>query len=89
MNSLHLIISGRVQGVAFRAHTQKKAIEMGITGWVKNLPDGSVEVMSYGPKNILEKFLAWCHQGPPAARVNEVISEWELNQNPDEGFLIK
>ncbi len=68
----HLIIEGRVQGVFFRDSTRKEAIELGLCGWVKNRFDGSVEVVAEGPKEKVETLIAWCHHGPPIARVTKV-----------------
>mgnify|MGYP006093903505 CR=1 FL=1 len=70
--SVSLSIHGRVQGVYFRASAQKKAKELGITGWVQNCFDGTVESHAEGPKKQLEDFITWCHQGPPAAYVTSV-----------------
>jgi len=68
----HLIIEGRVQGVFFRDSTRREAIELGLCGWVKNRFDGSVEVVAEGPKEKVETLIAWCHHGPPIARVTKV-----------------
>jgi acylphosphatase len=68
----HLIIEGRVQGVFFRDSTRREAIELGLKGWVKNRFDGSVEVVAEGPKEKIETLIAWCHHGPPIARVTKV-----------------
>jgi len=68
----HLIIEGRVQGVFFRDSTRREAIELGLKGWVKNRFDGSVEVVAEGPKEKVETLIAWCHHGPPIARVTRV-----------------
>ncbi len=68
----HLIIKGRVQGVFFRDSTRREAIELGLYGWVKNRLDGSVEVVAEGPKEKIETLIAWCHHGPPIARVTRV-----------------
>ena len=68
----HLIIEGRVQGVFFRDSTRREAIELGLCGWVKNRFDGSVEVVAEGPKEKVETLIAWCHHGPPIARVTRV-----------------
>lgn len=68
----HLIIEGRVQGVFFRDSTRREAIELGLCGWVKNRFDGSVEVVAEGPKEKIETLIAWCHHGPPIARVTKV-----------------
>jgi acylphosphatase len=75
-----LIIGGRVQGVWFRDSTRGKAKELGVYGWVKNRSDGDVEVLAEGPADKMAQFIAWCHQGPPHARVNQVKEfpeEWE------------
>jgi len=74
MNTIraHLIIEGRVQGVWFRDSTRTEAIRLGLVGWVKNRFDGSVEVVAEGPREKVEQLTAWCHQGPPAARVTRV-----------------
>lgn len=68
--SIH--VSGKVQGVFFRASTQQKAVELGLTGFVRNEPDGSVYIECEGEEAALEKFKTWCHNGPPSARVNKV-----------------
>ena len=69
----HLRVCGHVQGVAFRYHTRSFALERALTGWVKNLPDGSVEIHAEGPTEELDRLQAWCEAGgPPAARVSSV-----------------
>ncbi|MBN1474695.1 MAG: acylphosphatase [Syntrophaceae bacterium] len=73
MKRLHVYISGRVQGVFFRAETQRAATGINLTGWVRNVPDGRVEAVFEGEDTNVDKMLAWCHHGPPAARVQEVI----------------
>ncbi len=75
---VHLIITGRVQGVWFRASTQEAADNLGIKGWVRNLPDSSVEVDASGETDTLEQFIQWCYKGPPGARVANIdIKELE------------
>jgi len=69
---LHLRIRGLVQGVSFRWHTRRIAGSLGLTGWVRNLPDGSVEVMAEGEEDALQNFIAWCRKGPELARVESV-----------------
>lgn len=69
---MHYVISGHVQGVFYRSNTQSKAIELGITGWVCNLPDGGVEVMAFGTEEQLKVLSEWLWQGPPAAEVTAV-----------------
>ncbi len=70
---VHIIVSGIVQGVFFRATTQSEANRLGLLGWVKNKPDGTVEISSEGEKESIERFIQWCHQGPPGAVVKNVI----------------
>lgn len=70
---LHFIIIGRVQGVFYRANTQRKANELGITGWARNLPDGNVEVTAFGDEQQLEIFTQWLWEGPTAARVEDIV----------------
>ena len=81
----HVIIKGRVQGVFFRSSTQDEAIRLGLTGWVRNCPDGSVEAVFEGDKKVIEEIIKWCHKGPPWARVNEVKVSWE----PYQGEFIR
>ena len=73
---VHLVITGRVQGVAFRYSTMRKAEKLGVTGWVRNLPDGRVEAVAEGPRETLERFVAWCGKGPSWGRVDGVEATW-------------
>lgn len=76
MKALHLMIRGRVQGVWFRASTQDTARQLKIRGWVRNTPDGAVEAHIQGDDAAVGAMLAWCRQGPPGARVDDIdISE--------------
>jgi len=68
-------VSGRVQGVYFRASTRDRARELGVTGHARNLADGRVEVLACGPVTAVEQLCAWLWQGPPAARVDAVVVE--------------
>lgn len=68
-------VYGRVQGVSFRAYTQRKAQQLGITGWVQNQPDGSVAAEFHGPPEAMAAMLAWCEMGSPAALVDRVESQ--------------
>lgn len=88
MSQVHLFISGRVQGVFFRTHTHKKAIQLKLTGWVRNSPDGRVEAYAEGEEDILEQFVEWCHQGPPAAQVENVEVKWGEGENQYKDFRI-
>jgi acylphosphatase len=83
---LHLLISGRVQGVWYRASTRTRARELGLTGWVRNLPDGRVEALAEGPCPQLEALLAWCHDGPILARVDGIEASWGQASGDFPGF---
>jgi acylphosphatase len=74
---VHLVVSGRVQGVAFRAYTEDQGRRLGVAGWVRNLADGRVEILAEGPREALESLVAFCRRGPPAARVEGVQAEWQ------------
>ncbi|HTQ28687.1 MAG TPA: acylphosphatase [Puia sp.] len=69
---LHLHIAGKVQGVFYRASAKEIADQLGIRGWVRNTQNGEVEIMALGDKQALERFVSWCREGPPKARVTEV-----------------
>ncbi len=81
------IVSGRVQGVFFRAHTRDKAISLGLKGHAVNLPDGRVEVLVSGPAASVDRFCDWLWQGPPMARVDAVQCE-PVATAPDQGFQV-
>jgi len=86
MIELHCIISGRVQMVMFRDFTQRKARSLGITGWVRNLPDGTVEVVAQGERPVLEELLRKLHRGPLLAKVAGIRTEWRPVSEPLVGF---
>jgi len=73
---VRIVVTGVVQGVAFRHRTMVEAERLGLDGWVRNLPDGRVEALAEGPRAGLESLVAWCWRGPPAARVSHVAVEW-------------
>ena len=73
----HIWISGRVQGVFYRDNTRKWASSLGLTGWVRNLPDGRVEVLAEGEKDSIERLEGLLKKGPPLSRVEAVQTEWE------------
>ena len=77
-------ISGRVQGVWFRAYTRDMAAPMGLNGYVKNLPDGRVEAVFCGPEEMVKQAIEWCHQGSPNSQVSKVEVAW-LNRIPEYG----
>ena len=72
MNALHLRIVGRVQGVGFRESMHQQAQRLGITGWVRNCLDGTVEAVISGDETAVSAMLDWCRRGPPLARVEKV-----------------
>ncbi|WP_254821502.1 acylphosphatase [Haloglomus halophilum] len=73
----HVFVSGRVQGVTYRATTRREAIERAVDGWVRNLDDGRVEAVFEGPESAVEEILEYCHEGPTRARVDGVTVEHE------------
>jgi len=77
---VHLLVSGRVQGVFYRQSTVDEARRLGLAGWVRNLPDGRVEVLAEGEREGLEALARFCRRGPPAARVDDVAAEWSALQ---------
>lgn len=87
MQTIRLIVKGKVQGVFYRAFIKDTAEQMGITGWVKNLPDKNVELVATSSENILKNFISICRQGPPRAIVEEIIKE-ELPVEQFNGFKI-
>jgi len=72
---VHVIISGRVQGVWYRASTKQKAEELELTGWVKNTVEGNVEAVFEGDESKVNEMIAWCWKGPPLAKVADVTIE--------------
>ena len=75
--TVHLIISGKVQGVYFRKHTQDISLQNNVYGWVKNLLNGDVECVLEGLKSNVDKVMMWCHQGPPGSHVDNVKIQYE------------
>ncbi|HEX9051349.1 MAG TPA: acylphosphatase [Anaeromyxobacter sp.] len=73
---VHLLVSGLVQGVAFRAYTVDEARRLGVSGWVRNLADGRVEAEAEGERRALDALVAFCRRGPPAAQVDDVQATW-------------
>ncbi len=69
---VHLIISGRVQGVGFRYSTFHQAVNLGVFGWVRNIPNNKVEAMFEGDNHIVEQMVQWCYEGPPMSRVDNI-----------------
>jgi acylphosphatase len=82
------LVSGRVQGVAFRAYTRAQANALALRGHARNLADGRVEVLAIGDADAIERLAEWLLQGPPLARVDEVVRESVPADTASEGFVI-
>ena len=84
----NVLVSGTVQGVFYRANTRDAARERGVDGWVRNLDDGRVEAVFEGPEEVVRGMVEWCHEGSPAAEVEDVAIEYG---DPEgiEGFEIR
>ena len=83
----HAFISGKVQGVGYRYSTMNEAKRLGLNGWVRNLPDSRVEAIFEGESEVVEEMIRWCHQGPIAAVVKDVLVEYSEAQGL-QGFEI-
>lgn len=73
--SCHVIVSGKVQGVNYRYTLRERAMELGVRGWCRNLPDGRVEAVFLGKSDKIQRLLSWCARGPLHAKVEDVIVE--------------
>jgi len=85
----HVIIHGRVQGVWFRQNTKDEALRLGVRGWVRNLPDRTVEAVFEGGKKKVEELVGWCHRGPSGAEVTSVDIAWERPRGEFTHFDIR
>jgi acylphosphatase len=85
---VHLHIYGRVQGVSFRYYARQRAQSLGLAGWARNSPDGSVEVVVEGPEENVRHFVNWAHQGPSMAQVDRVQIEREEPEQASQVFRI-
>jgi acylphosphatase len=86
---IHLMIRGRVQGVYFRASAVREAKRLGLTGWVKNRPDGAVELVAEGEEDQVKDLLAWAQRGPATARVDKVETRWKSYTGEYAAFVIE
>ncbi len=82
-------IKGRVQGVFFRAATRDEARRLGLTGFVRNMPNGDVEVIACGNRDALDELAAWLWRGPPRARVSDVVSEAIVGHDTRGEFVVR
>jgi acylphosphatase len=86
---VHVIISGYVHGVFYRASTQEMAVRLGLKGWVRNLPNGDVEAVFEGSLDKLRNAVQWCCEGPPGARVDKVDEKWLDYSGEFSGFNVR
>ena len=84
----HVVIHGRVQGVFFRMETARAAKKSGVSGWVRNRPDGSVEAIFEGDRARVDQILKWCKKGPPLSDVKHLDVKWEPATREYKGFEI-
>ncbi|MDQ3862938.1 MAG: acylphosphatase [Actinomycetota bacterium] len=84
----HVLVSGQVQGVFFRDSTRQKAEELGLEGWVKNVPDGRVEALFEGPSEKVREMVRWCEEGPRHASVESVDTNFESARGDLETFEV-
>lgn len=89
MKQALLKITGRVQGVFYRSNAQEEAEALGLTGYAKNMPDGSVEVLVQGEESAINAFIEWCREGPPSAGVGQVQIEWQEPEKTLKNFEIR
>ena len=89
MEARHLVIIGRVQGVGYRFSMAQEAARLGVSGWVRNRRDGSVEAVVVGTSAAVAAILGWAHYGPSAAHVDSVLVELHASDEPFEGFAQK
>lgn len=88
MRRIRVIVSGRVQGVSYRASTAQQAAQLGLVGWVRNLDDGTVELEAEGEDAQIAALIAWCHDGPRHAVVSRVAVEEQTPTKTDQAFRI-
>ena len=88
MRRIRAIVSGRVQGVTYRASTAKQAAQLGLVGWVRNLDDGSVELEAEGEDEQIAALITWCNKGPPYAVVSRVTVE-DVALSGGDGFRVR
>lgn len=88
LKQVHLLVRGRVQGVFFRASTQREARRLGLTGWVKNRSDGVIEILAEGEEEEIKELIGWTNRGPSAARVDAVDVRWRSYTGQHADFRI-
>ena len=88
MTEMQCLVTGQVQNVAYRVYVQDSATEIGLTGWVRNLPDGSVEVLAQGLPDQLKDFVEYLHEGSLRAKVEAVAVDWRTAKRVYDEFSI-
>jgi acylphosphatase len=88
LKQLQLFVRGRVQGVFFRASAQREARRLGLGGWIRNRPDGSVEILAEGEEQAIRELYGWAQKGPSAARVDRVETRWRSYSGEFADFRI-
>jgi acylphosphatase len=89
LKRIHVVVRGRVQGVYYRASALREARQHGLTGWVRNRPDGSVELVVEGEEDQVKDFLTWAQQGPATARVDKIETKWRSYTGEFSEFRIE
>lgn len=89
LKRVRAVVLGRVQGVSYRAYTEEQATRLGLTGWVRNKADGTVELEAEGPAGQVEALIEWCRGGPPAARVTAVETQWIAPTGGQADFSVR
>lgn len=89
MTEIHCIVTGEVQGVSYRYYVQDAATELGLSGWVRNKADGSVEVLAQGMPDTLKEFVEYLHEGSLRAKVDAVAVDWRTVRKQLEDFSVK
>lgn len=84
-----ITVSGLVQGVFFRGNTVEQAVSLNLTGWVRNLENGDVEIVAEGEKEKIDKLIGWCHAGPSMARIDSVTVAWEKHRGEFTEFTVE
>jgi len=88
MTAIRIVITGRVQGVGYRAWAVAMASSLGLKGWVRNRSDGTVEALFHGEETVIEAMIDACKEGPPAARVDKIVS-YECEEEINERFTAR
>jgi len=89
MQRVHIMVHGSVQGVFFRSNTRKVALDLGLKGYVRNMTDGTVEVVAEGPEDKIKELIEFCKNGPESAQVDKVDVKLEKPVNEFDSFEVR